>query len=42
LGETFVYTGNPFNKDILGKEIDMPESLKFDKNLQLKVDLNTL
>jgi len=41
-GETFFFAGNPFNKDVLGKDIDMPESLKFDQNLQLRVDVSTL
>ena len=41
-GETFVFAGNPFNKDVLGKDIDMPESLKFDQNLELKIDISTL
>ena len=41
-GENFVYTGNPFNKDVLGKDIEMPESIKFDETLHLKIDLATL
>lgn len=41
-GETFTYQGNPFNKDVLGKDIEMPDSITFDSSLQLKVDLATL
>ena len=32
-GENFVFSGNPFNKDVLGKDIEMPESIKFDDAL---------
>jgi hypothetical protein len=39
---SFKFSYNPFNKDLLGKDIEMPEDFKFDKSVQLKPDLQTL
>lgn len=38
----FQFSYNPFNKDLLGADIEMPDSLEFEKSLRLKPDLDTL
>lgn len=37
--QTFNFSYNPFNKDILGGDIEMPTDMEFTKTLELRADL---
>lgn len=39
---SFTFAHNPFNKDIQGNSIDMPDALSFPEEVNLKADLSTL
>lgn len=38
----FRFSYNPFDKDILGNPVEMPEGLSFEKFVDLKPDMSTL